>query len=410
MIGRLFRAFGPASGYQPEDRRLLGLMYLAGLFQGYAQTQAVNTLPFVRIEFGLSEADMSRLFMIARIGALAAVACAAVGDRWGRRGAFLFTYLTLLAATGATALSFSPSLYTALQVFARLGAAGAAMLATVLLAEQVRWNNRAWAIGFYSTAVALGSGAALIALPAAQLNAGGWRWLFGAALLGLPVHLLLWSKLRESSLFRYTGRGPKLGIPLVGRYAGRFWLAAVYSLSISAFSAVALTFALERLINGLGFSSVEAARIMLIGGTAGGAGFFLGGRMADTLGRKPVIILSLLAGLAGGVGFYWLSSPNQLLAAAALSAFGSSAAFPVSAAQRTELFPTEMRATVSQWLHSIAVLGSILGLYAAGVTIELWGVPLTVTALGSGVVLAVLVQTVIPETLGNEMGQTTIRV
>ena len=131
--------------------------------------------------------------------------------------------------------------------------------------------------------------------------------------------------------------------------------------------------------------------------------------MADTLGRKPAIILSLLAGLAGGVGFYWFSSPGLLLAAASLSALGSSAAFPVSAAQRTELFPTEIRAAASQWLHAVAVLGSILGLYAAGAAVDLWGLPLTVTALGSGVVLAVLVQAAIPETLGNEMGQVTIR-
>ena len=86
MIGRLIRLFGPASGYRREDRRLLGLMYVAGLFQGYAQTQAVNTLPFVRLTFGLTGADMSRLFAVARIGALVAVVYAVFGDRWGRRG------------------------------------------------------------------------------------------------------------------------------------------------------------------------------------------------------------------------------------------------------------------------------------------------------------------------------------
>ena len=410
MIGRFVRAFGPASAYRPEDRRLLGLMYIAGLFQGYAQTQAVNTLPFVRIDFGLTEADMSRLFMIARVGALVAVVCAVLGDRRGRRGPFLFTYLALLLATGATSLAFFPNFYTAMQVIARLGAAGMAMLATVLLAEQVRWNNRAWAIGFYSTAVALGSGAGLIALPVAQLYEGGWRWLFAAVLLGLPVYLLLQAKLRESKLYSDAGRRTNFVFPLVGSYAGRFWLVALYSLSISAFSAVAVTFALERLVNDLGYSSGEAARILLIGGTAGGVGFFLGGRIADTLGRKPAIILSLLIGLAGGVGFYWWSHPNLLLASAALSAFGSSAAFPVSAAQRAELFPTEIRAAASQWLHSMAVLGSMLGLYTAGITIEIWDLPLTVTVLGSGVVLAVLIQMAIPETLGNEMGQVTIRI
>ena len=409
MIGRLIRLFGPVSGYRRQDRHLLGLMYLVGLFQGYAQTQAVNTLPFVRIAFGLSGAEMSRLFAIARIGALVAVVYAVLGDRWGRRGPFLLSYLMLLLATGATALAVAPSLYTALQIMARMGSAAMAMLATVLLAEQVRWDNRAWAISFYATAVALGSGAGLLALPLAQMNEDGWRLLFGASVLGLPCYFLLSMRLGESQIFRYTERHTLFIYPLIGRYAGRFWLVALYGLSISAFSAVAVTFAFERLVNELGLASAEAARIMLIGGTVGGAGYFLGARMADALGRKPTIIAALLTGLAGGVGFYWWTSPNLLLAFTALSAFGSSAALPVSAAQRTELFPTEIRATANQWLHSVAVLGSILGLSIAAYTIDLWNLSLTVTALGSGVVLAVILQTLIPETLGNEMGQVTTR-
>lgn len=409
MLGRLIRLFGPVTGYRRQDRRLLGLMYLAGLFQGYAQTQAVNTLPYVRIAFGLSGADMSRLFAIARVGALVAVVYAVLGDRWGRRGPFLLAYVMLLLATGATALAVTPTLYTALQVMARMGSAAVAMLATVLLAEQVRWDNRAWAISFYATAVALGSGAGLLALPVAQMSELGWRLLFGASVIGLPLYLLLRVQLPESRLFRYTERHTLFVYPMVGRYAGRFWLAALYSLSVSAFAAVAVTFAFERLVNELGLVSWEAVRIMLIGGTAGGIGYFVGGRMADALGRRPTIIVALCIGLVGGVGFYWWSSPNLLMGFAALSAFGSSAALPVSAAQRTELFPTEIRATANQWLHSVAVLGSILGLSIAAYTIELWNLSLSVTALGSGVVVAILVQAVMPETLGNEMGQVTTR-
>ena len=409
MIGRLVRLLGPVSGYRRRDLRLLGLMYLAGLFQGYAQTQAVNTLPFVRMSFDLSSADMSRLFAIARIGALVAVVYAVLGDRGGRKGPFLMAYIMLLVASGLTALTIDPSLYTAMQIFARMGAAAVGMLATVLLAEQVRWDNRAWTISFYSTAVALGSGAGLLALPFAQINEQGWRYLFGASALGIPIYFLLRVKLRESPLFRYTERRTLFLYPLIGSYAGRFWLVALYSLSISAFSAVAVTFAFERLVNELGLASSEAARIILIGGTLGGAGYFIGGRIADVLGRKPTIIMALLVGLVGGVGFYWWSNPYLLMATTTLSAFGSSAALPVSAAQRTELFPTEIRATASQWLHSVAVLGSILGLSIAAYTIDLWNLTLTVTALGSGVVMAVLIQTVIPETLGNEMGQITTR-
>ncbi|MCY4620791.1 MAG: MFS transporter [bacterium] len=403
----LIRMFGPASGYRRDDWRLLGLMYMAGLFQGYVQTQAVNTLPFVRLAFDLSKADMSYLFAIARVGSLVAVVYAVFGDRWGRRGPFLMAYLMLMVATGATAAAFSPTMYTALQVVARMGSAAMAMLATVLLAEQVNWNNRAWAISLYSTAVALGSGAGLLALPIAQTSEAGWRLLFAASVAGLPLYLWLRGRVEESRVFRFDTGGSSVFAPLVGRGAGRFWLAGIYSLSISAFSAVAVTFALERLVNGLGLTSSEAARILLIGGTLGGTGFFLGGRMGDTLGRKPTILLSLVVGLAGGIGFYWTSSKDLLIVAATLSAFGSSAAMPVSAAQRTELFPTAIRATATQWLHTVAVLGSILGLTIAGTTIEMWSLPVTVTVLGVGVLVAMLAQLVIPETLGDEMDHMT---
>ena len=225
MLGRLLRIFGPAVGYRIENRRLLGLMYLAGLFQGYAQTQAVNTLPFARITFDLTAADMSRLFAVTRIGALLAVAYAAFSDRWGRRGPFLVAFLTLLVANGITAAAFPTSLYAAFQMMARMGSAAMAMLAAVLVAEQVRWNNRAWAIGLYSAAVALGSGAGLLALPVAHMHDQGWRLLFGASILGLPLYLLLRSKVPESRVFRFTerplrftpaSRRPLLGTVLAG--------------------------------------------------------------------------------------------------------------------------------------------------------------------------------------------------
>ena len=405
----LVRMLGPAVGYRRDDRRLLAFMYLAGLVQGFAQTQAVNTLPFVRLTFDLSEGDMSYLFALARIGSLVAVVYAVFGDRLGRRGPFLTAYLILISATSATALSAFPSMYTALQMIARMGSAAAAMLVTVLIAEKVQWNNRAWAISLYSTAVALGSGAGLLALPIAQATEMGWRLLFGASVIGLPVYWWMRGRVEESRIFRFPAHNQGVFTPLAGPGAGRFWAAGVYSLSISAFSAVALTFALERLVNGLGFTSFGAARIMLIGGTLGSVGFFLGGRIGDTLGRRPAILMALAIGLIGGIGFYWSTSQPMLILTAALSALGSSAAAPVSAAQRTELFPTEIRATATQWLHTVAVIGSISGLTIAGTTIDTWGLTVTVTAMGIGVLVGGLAQLTIPETLGHNLRQRTTR-
>ena len=407
MLKNLIRMVAPVKGFRRDDRRLLTLMYLAGVFQGYAQTQAVNTLPFARLTFALTEADMSRLFAVARIGALIAVVWAAMGDRSGRRRPFLSMYLVLFIATGATAFATTASFYTALQLVARMGAATLGILATVLLAEQMRPENRAWAISLYAAAVSLGSGLGLFALPIARLSDGSWRWLFGIAFIGLVVYPLLSAKLGESRAFRQYEENTSVLDPLIGGHGGGFWLLAGYSLCISAFSTVAVTFALERLVNDLGYSTSQAAAIMLFGGTAGGIGFFAGGRMADLYGRKATINSALFLGLLGGLGFYWLSPPALLIGSVTLSALGSSAAIPASAAQRAEMFPTHIRATAVQWLHSIAVLGSMIGLFIGGLTIDTWGLPRTVAVLGIGVILAIVLQALIPETLGTQIGQET---
>ena len=407
MLKRLIRSVAPVKGFRRDDRRLLTLMYLVGLFQGYAQTQAVNTLPIARISFGLSQADMSRLFAIARFGALIAVVYAAIGDRGGRRRPFLAAYLMLFVATGATAFATTPSFYTLLQFFARWGGAGLGILATVLLAEQMRPENRAWAISLYAAAISFGSGLGLFMLPLFRGSDNGWRWLFAFAFLGLIPYPLLSAKLRESRAFRLYDEPTNVLDPMIGGYGGRFWLLAGYSVSISAFSTVAVTFALERLVNDLGYTTSQAVAIMLVGGTFGGVGFFAGGRMADSLGRKAAINVSLFVGLIGGLGFYWLEQPTLLVPAIILSAFGSSAAIPASAAQRAEMFPTHIRATAVQWLHSVAVLGSMVGLSIGSLTIDSWGLSRTVTTLGIGVILAIAIQALIPETLGTEIGQET---
>ena len=397
----------PVQGFRRDDRRLLTLMYLAGLFQGYAQTQAVNTLPFVRVTFGLTEADMSRLFALARVGALVAVIYGVLSDRGGRRRPFLVGYVMLFVATGAVAFATTPSFYTALQFFSRMGASAVGILALVLLAEQMRPENRAWSISLYASAVSLGSGIGLILLPIARSNTDRWRWLFALSFIGLIMFPLLNAKLRESRVFRPFESPISSLEPIIGGYGGRFWLLAGYSLFVSAFSAVAVTFALERLVNDLGYLTTQATAIMLVGGTVGGIGFFVGGRLADSIGRKATINMSLFLALVGALGFYWLDSPGLLIPAVALSAFGSSAAIPASGAQRAELFPTAMRATAVQWLHSVAVLGSMIGLFIGGFTIESWGLPTTVAVLGIGVVLAIGIQALIPESLGTQIGQET---
>ena len=405
MAGRLIRFMTPVKGFTRADRRLLTLMYLTGVVQGYAQTQAVNTLPFSRLTFGLSEADMSEILAIARIGALLAIVFSTMGDRSGRRRPFLLAFLMLFIATGATAFvpADAVSIYTILQGASRMAAAALGTLAVVLLAEQLGPENRAWGISVYAAAVSFGSGIGLFALPVARAGTESWRLLFGASLLGLLLYPLLSSKLPESKAFAQPERRVSPFAVFAGAQAGVFWLLAIFSLLVASFSVVVVTFALERLVNDLGWTTTQAAAVMLIGGTTGGIGFFAGGRMADSLGRKATINIALLMGLAGGLGFFWLEQPALVVPAVAVSSFGSFAAIPAVGAQRNELFPTGVRANAVQWLNSVGVLGSIIGLSIGTITIDRYGLPATVAMLGSGMILAILVMMAVPETLGSKI-------
>lgn len=405
MIKRILRSVMPVKGFTRADRRLLTLMYLTGVVQGYAQTQAVNTLPFARMTFGLSEGQMSTVLAIARIGALLAIVFSTIGDRRGRREPFLNAFLLMFVATGLTAIAPNSQVYTFLQGGTRMGSAAVGTLAVVLLSEQLRPDNRAWGLSVYAAAVSFGAGIGLFALPIARWGDETWRLLFGLSLLGLILYPLLRSKLPESKVFRDRDTPHSIFAALGGAHRANFWLVAIFSLLVASFSVIVVTFGLERLVNDLGWTAVQASLVMLLGGTAGGIGFFSGGRMADSLGRKATINIALLVGLVGGLGFYWLDDPVLLVPAVALSSFGSFAAIPAITAQRNELFPTAIRANAVQWLNSVGVIGSIGGLTVGTITIDQYGLPTTVAFLGVGVVLAILVMALVPETLGSQIDQ-----
>jgi MFS family permease len=373
-------------------------MYLAGLFQGFAQAHPVNTLPFARVSLGLSEGEMSQLLAIARLGALAAVAFTLWGDRSGRRRPFLTAYALLMIAAASTALVPSPLGYGTMQFGARAAAAAVGVLATVLLAENLSPEVRGYGMAIYGASGSFGAGLATFVLPVADLGAEAWRFIFASSIVGLIVLPLLRRRLTEGTAFRTPPRRARLSDVVRPPSRRRFVPMAIISLTAAAFAAVGVSFSFERLVNDLGFSTATAVALSLGGGTLGGIGFPAGGHLADSWGRKPTALLALLASAAGGVGLYQLDGPLPLFVAIAVTSFGSFSAVPAFAALRTELFPTSYRATAVVWLNSIAIAGSVAGLAVGRLTIDRFGLPETVTALATASALAALLLLTLPET------------
>ncbi len=405
QMSLLPRFLRPPDRFTPRDRRIVLLMSVAAYVQGFAQAQATNTLPFARLSLGLTAGEMSQILAITRIGSVLALVFSFYGDRRGRRRPFLAAFTILILANLATAFVPNPTAYTALQGIVRMSATAVGVLALVYLAEELAPAIRAYGIAIYGGAASFGAGTALFVLPIAEANREAWRYLFAATAIGIVFLPLLFSKLSESRAFRDPAQRVHIFSALGGRHFANFWVFALISLLAAAFSAVSLAFALERLVNELDIATTRAVAVMLIGGTAGGFGFLLGGRLADTWGRRPTAMLGFAMSLAGSLGLYWLDSEPLIIVAVAISSLGSFAAVPALGAHRNELFPTSIRATAVVWLNTVGVFGSISGLTIGRLVIDEIGLTMTVTYLGAGLFLATLLILLLPETRGRVLDQ-----
>lgn len=359
--------------------------------------QAVNTLPFTRETFGVSEADMAGLLAWIRVAAVAALLFSLVSDRRGRKAPFLIAFAIMTISGFSTAFAASTTMFAVLQSVTRMAASAVALLAVVILAEQLRPGIRAYGISMYGAAASLGAGLGTLLLPIAEQTDESWRILFGGALVFLALYPLLARRLPESRIFAAREQ-VALRQAVFGDEARAFWLLAVLSFSSASFSAVAAGFVFERLIGQLGLSATTAVAVSLGGGTLGGIGFFAGGRAADAIGRRPTAMAAIVSSGAGGLMLYFAESIPLLVFGAFLAGLGAFAIIPALGSQRAELFDTSHRASATTLLNAAGVIGAAAGLWLASQLIDEVGLSRTVAGLSIAVLIAVLVEVLLPET------------
>jgi len=388
--------------FTPADRRVLFLMSIVGFITGYAGSQMSHTLPFARLSLDLTEGQMSLVFAIVRAASLLGILFAMAADRKGRRKPLLGAFV--LVGLGSVATAFIPSVpaFVISQAAVRIGIVAVAGLSIVYIAEELRAGVRAFGIGIYGLAGSMGVGLGLLLLPIAEADESAWRILFGIATLGLLAFPLLNRYLPASKA--YVDTTPISFIKALGLGLSRhFWPLAGVSFFVAAFSAPAFDFVLERLINDLAWGTGAARFLLIVSSGLGAVGLLVGGRLADTYGRRPVTIAALVIGLVGGVGFYLLDSGWFLAGSVFLATFGATMLTPSYGALRAELFPTRVRATAGGWLTNVAIVGSISGFTAGAVLIDTLGLPTTVALLGIGIVISIGLVFILPETQGMDL-------
>lgn len=382
-----------------SDRRITTLMVVAGFVQAFAGSLLVVTLAFSRPDLELSKGDASWILAIIRLGSFSAVAYGIWGDRLGRRRPLLVAFVTLLLANLVTAFTSGVVAFTVFQAIARAASGAVAALAIVYLAEEVNPRIRSFSMGIWGVAGSLAGGLAFLLAPLFELPPDRWRWLFAFSTLGLLAYPLLARFLRESRAFELLVERPPVLSILTGESGRYFWPLAVAGLAVGAFSGPAVSFASDYLINDLNWTVLASSLTIISAGALGATGLLIGGRAADRWGRKPVIILGMALGAAGGAAFYWQTG-RWLILWIVVGSFGSSIFVPAFSALRSELFPTSNRVVAGSLLSAMSVTGAILGLGFGRLTIDSWGLPNTITVLAGVAAAAIPLILTLPETKG----------
>ncbi len=393
----------PAGRFTVRDRRILFLMALSQFVLSYSGGLISHTLPFARRALVITEGEMSLIFAITRVVSLGAIAFAVYGDRNGRRGPFLMAFLMAPLANLATAVLPGVILFSALQSVARVAIVAASALAVVLLAEELTPGLRSFGIGIWALAGALGNGTSLWLLPLAERGLNGWRFLFALSAVGVFVFPLLVRFLNESRAFSHPEYHVPLSAVLREGHGQYLWTLGAMAFFLAAFSAPALDFGLERLIDDLEWSTASARTLVIFASGAGTVGLLLGGRVADAIGRRPTEIVALLLGLAGGLVFYFSDTGPFLAVGLFLGTLGATSLTPAFAAHRAELFPTRLRATAGAWVTNAAIVGSIAGFGLGALLIDRIGLASTIALLGIGVIIAAFLVLPLPETRGRDL-------
>jgi MFS family permease len=386
---------------RPDARAatVLGLLATLSLVVGYHGTLLSRTMTFAADEFGAGSAAQGDALAAARIGGVLAVGLGALADRRGRR---LILSLALFTCIGATvAGAFAPDLATlaGTQAVNRGAWAAAALLLAVIAAEEMPAGARAYALSLLSMTGALGAGIALWVLPVADLGERAWRVLYLVPLVFVPVVMRFGRLIPESRRFVRS----HLNVPLAGHYRRLVLVAAIWLL-YNIFAGPQSQFLNEYLRDERGMSAAMISLFIVITSTPASIGIVVGGRLADTRGRRVVGALAASVGAAlialsfvvGGLGM-WV--------AALLGGIVAAAMVPALTVYGPELFPTSLRGRTNGIVSMTAMGGSVVGLVAAGrleESLGSFGRTMSLLAVGP-VLMAVIVLLFFPETARREL-------
>ncbi|HZA88671.1 MAG TPA: MFS transporter [Solirubrobacterales bacterium] len=395
------------SDFNPREWRILAPLMFVGFFEVYDLTVLTIGAPQIADGLGVSIGLFGVGVAVIRLAALGSVPILRAADRIGRRTMLLISIAAFTAATGLTALAWGLAAFVAIQTVARAFLATESSLGGVVIAEEVRRERRGAALSLVGVISFLGPGLTALAILAVPLTPLDWRIFYVIALPPLFVIAYLRRNLGETTAFSVARTEERLQPALIPRvpppYGSRLRrIATVFGVA-GAIQTAAFFYSSALAQDGYGWDALYTVTILSAGPFAL-AGFLLGGPGSDRIGRRPVLAAALVMGVVANVMIF--SEVRLMFAPGFWVAAGSNAAvLAVGYAYLSELFPTELRATLTSIVIAAQIAGGSLALLLIGALAGAIDTSLQLVLGGLAATPVILLLRDLPETRGSDVIQ-----
>ncbi|HLF41680.1 MAG TPA: MFS transporter, partial [Acidimicrobiia bacterium] len=385
----------PPAAFTPVQATLLSTVCALTAVATYGGSLLSQNVNYVAESFDAGDRALGAVLALSRVGILIALVATALADRQGRRRLLLYSFAGVCVANAVAAAAPNLGAFTAGQVLMRGFVNTALTVATVAVIEGAPDGARAYSLSLLGLAGGFGYAFGVVLLPLADLGPEAWRVSFALSALSLLFLPRFSRHLAETERYadlaaRGAPRG-RVGEVFDASYGGRFGVLVAASFLFAIFSAPTSQFTNRYLQDVRDFSGLDITIFRAITqGFPGFIGIVIGGRLAETKGRRPVAAWALTAGTLAEISFLLFGGAALWVSSAAAIVLGGIAA-PALGAFSGELFPTEIRGTANGLLLVAGVIGSVVGLLTAGVLSDHIGLGPALAILGVPSLLAAAV-------------------
>ncbi|ANE45685.1 major facilitator transporter [Paenibacillus swuensis] len=356
----------------PKQRKLMFSAGLSWLFDA----MDVGIISFIAaalaVEWKLDGEQIGLLAATNSIGmAVGAAVAGSMADRYGRRAVLLWTLLIFSAASGLSALATSFAFLCVLRFIAGFGLGGELPVASTLVSESVRPDDRGRAVvlleSFWAGGWILAALIAYFVIPAY-----GWRTAFVIGAFPALYALYLRRAIQDPPNFQRQ----RVKLPFKQRFAS-VWSDKYRKSTITlwilwftvVFSYYGMFLWLPTVMVLKGFTLVKSFQYVLIMTLAQLPGYFTAAYFIERFGRKFVLVVYLLLTAVSTLWFSNADTDGMLIAAGISLSFFNLGAWGGMYAYTPELYPTAIRSTGVGFAASFGRIGGVIGPYLVGVLV-----------------------------------------